>query len=152
MVEPAHEWLKAYSWVRWTGPLSMGLILLSGAHMMHTVWGAVAWIIIVLAAMVLVAGLAVLNGRRLAAIGRAAATESEALSPAFQQRLQDPVLWTSIQSRVAMALGIIFLMTVKPDLSGSLLTIGIAAVLGLASAGPVWFRGQPTYRESRNEI
>jgi hypothetical protein len=83
MVEPAHEWLKAFSWVRWAGPISMGLILLSGAHMMHTVWGAVAWIIIVLAAMVLVAGLAVLNGRRLAAIGRAAATESEALSPAF---------------------------------------------------------------------
>lgn len=37
----------------------------------------------------------------------------------------------------AMALGIVFLMTVKPDLGASLLTIGVAIVLGLASALPI---------------
>jgi hypothetical protein len=36
--------------------------------------------------------------------------------------------------RVSIALGIVFVMTVKPDLSGSLLTIGIAIILGLASS------------------
>jgi hypothetical protein len=34
---------------------------------------------------------------------------------------------------VAIALGIVFLKIAKPDLGGSLLTIGVAIVLGLAS-------------------
>ena len=37
----------------------------------------------------------------------------------------------------AIVLGIILLKFTKPDLGGSLLTIGVAIVLGLASALPV---------------
>lgn len=36
----------------------------------------------------------------------------------------------TIQTRVAIALGIVFLITVKPGLVGVLLTIGVAVVLG----------------------
>jgi hypothetical protein len=43
---------------------------------------------------------------------------------------------------VTISLGIVFLMTVKPGLSGSLLTIGLAAMLGLAAAWPAWSRGR----------
>jgi uncharacterized membrane protein YqjE len=43
-----------------------------------------------------------------------------------------------VQTRTAIALGIVFLMTVKPDLIGALVTIGTAVVLGLASAFPIW--------------
>ena len=42
-----------------------------------------------------------------------------------------------MQTRVAIALGLVFLKTAKPDLTGSLLTIGVAIVLGLASALPM---------------
>jgi hypothetical protein len=38
---------------------------------------------------------------------------------------------------VAITLGIVFLKIVKPDLDGSLLTIGVAIVLGIASALPM---------------
>jgi hypothetical protein len=38
---------------------------------------------------------------------------------------------------VAIALGIVFLKTTKPDLIGSLITIGVAILLGLVSALPV---------------
>jgi hypothetical protein len=37
-------------------------------------------------------------------------------------------------------LGIVFLMTAKPDLGGALLTIGVAIVLGLATSLPMWSR------------
>jgi hypothetical protein len=47
-----------------------------------------------------------------------------------------------MQVRVAIALGIVFLMTVKPDLTGSLLAIGVAAGLGLIVALLVRGRGQ----------
>jgi hypothetical protein len=151
-IEPAREWLRVFGLVRWVGPISMGLLLLSGAHMMRAVWGGVAWIVIALATLVLMAGLGVLNGRRLAAIGRATATEGGVLSPAFRQRLHDPLLWTSIQTRVAIAVGIVFLMTVKPDLEGTLLTIGVAIILGLVSAWPMWRRRQTNYTEYKMEV
>jgi hypothetical protein len=38
--------------------------------------------------------------------------------------------------------GIVFLMTVKPDLTGALLAIGVATVVGIASAVPAWSRRQ----------
>jgi hypothetical protein len=43
---------------------------------------------------------------------------------------------------VAVVLGIIFLKIAKPDLAGSLLTIGVAIVLGFASARPMRRRVQ----------
>ena len=43
----------------------------------------------------------------------------------------------SVRARVAVALGVVFLMTVKPDPAGSLVVIAIALVLGIASAVPV---------------
>ena len=90
-----------------------------------------------------------IGGRRMAAIRSAVAAESGLLSPALRQRLGDPLLWTSIQVRVAIALGIVFLLTVKPGLGGALLTIGLAVVLGLASALPAWSPVQP--QEAREE-
>jgi hypothetical protein len=53
-----------------------------------------------------------------------------------------PLLWLAIQTRVAIALGIVLLMSVKPALSGSLLTIGVAIVLGLVSTLPTLSRGR----------
>ena len=140
--EQAREWLSAFGLLRWVGPISMGTILLPGFYMMAR-WGGIAWIGIALAAMILLAVVgAVLTGSRMAAIGRAVLAESGSLSPAFRQRLHDPFLWTSIQARVAIALGIVFLMTVKPGLAGALLTIGVAIILGLASTWPMWSRGR----------
>lgn len=132
--EQAREWLGVLGGTRRLGPASLAAILLSGFYMMATTWGWVGWIIVALAAMVLIAIVgATLTGLRIVAVGRAAAAESGLLSPALRQRLQDPLLWTSVQIRTAIALGIVFLMTIKPDLIGALATIGLAVVLGLAS-------------------
>ncbi len=159
--EQAREWLSAFGLLRWVGSTSLGLILLTGFYMTATTWGGVAWIGIALAAMILLAALgAALTGPRMAAVGRAVVAESGALSLAFRQRLHDPLLWASIQTRVAIALGIVFLMTVKPGLGGALLTIGVAVVLGLASALPAWSRvrlqaatpGVGSTSEAREEI
>jgi hypothetical protein len=131
-------------------PVSGTAILLTGIYMMATVWGGVAWIIIALAAIVLMVALGTaLSGRRMAPIGPAAAAEKGSLSPDLRQRLRDPLLWLSIQARVAIALGIVFLMTVKPGLGGALLTIGAAVVLGLASALPAW--GSVRLEEAREK-
>ena len=141
-IDQVREWIGVLGLMRWIGPASMGLILLAGIYMAMTAWGRAPWIGIGLAAMILIAIIGgALTGPRMAAIRRALTSESGSLSFAFRQRLHDPLLWLSNQVRVAIALGIVFIMTVKPDLTGTLLTIGVAAILGLASALPMWSRG-----------
>jgi len=139
--EQVRERMGLASGVRGVSGASLATLLVSGLYLTATVWGGVAWIAVALGAMVLMAVLgAALSGPRLAAIGQA--VEAGPLAP-----LPDPLLWVSIQTRLAVALGIVFLMTVKPDLNGSLLTIAVAAVLGLVAALPVMVAGrskQPT--------
>ena len=110
-------------------------ILISGFYMMATAWGVVAWITVTLGALVLVIVLSlVLTRPQMAAIGHALASEKGQSLQTIHSLANHPLLWISIQTRVAIALGIVLLKTVKPDLSGSLLFISVAIVLGLASA------------------
>jgi len=139
--EQARERMGLASSVRRVSGASLATLLISGLYLTATAWGGVAWIGVALGAMVLMAVLgAALSGPRLAAIGRA--VETGPLAP-----LPDPLLWVSIQIRLAVALGIVFLMTFKPNLTGSLLAIALAAVLGLIAALPAVAAGrskQPT--------
>lgn len=131
-------WMGILKSVRKFGFASMLTAVITGFYMMATVWGSVAWVIVSLGALVLVIVLSVaLTGPRMAAIGQALATEKVPLSQTFYSLANHPLLWISIQTRVAIALGIVFLKTAKPDLGGSLITIGVAIVLGVASALPM---------------
>ena len=70
--------------------------------------------------------------RRWKAIGRLAAEQqpSDAISSDLRRRIDDPALWVATQEAGAVALGIVFLMTVKPNLLGSLLALAVALVAG----------------------
>lgn len=121
--------------VRKVGFASMLTTVITGIYMMVTVWGALAWLFVTLGSLVLVIALAqAITAPRMAAIGQALASEKGALSNTFHNLATHPLLSISIQIRVAIALGIVFLKIAKPDLGGSLLTIGVAIILGLASA------------------
>jgi hypothetical protein len=125
------------------GPLSMLLILISGIYMMVTVWGGVPWVIIALGALILmvVLGLA-LTAPRMAAIGQALMSENGPVSTSLHSLLHDPRLWLSLHLRGSLAMGIVFLMTVKPALLSSLITVAIAIILGLALSLPARSRGR----------
>jgi hypothetical protein len=136
--EQVRPWMGIFKSVRKVGFGSMATTVVTGLYLMLAVWGSVAWIIVTLGAIVLMIALAqVVTAPRMAAIGRALATEKGALSGAFQALTKNPLLWVSIQTRVAIALGIVFLKVAKPGLGESLLTLGIAIILGIASALPV---------------
>jgi hypothetical protein len=136
--EHVRAWMRSSKNARRFGMTAMLTILISGASMMVTVWGPVAWIAVSLGALILMVVLAVaLSGPWMAAMGRALTTEHGPVSHTLQSLVNHSLLWISIQTRVAIALGIVFLKTSKPDLAGSLITIGVAIALGLASALPV---------------
>jgi hypothetical protein len=120
------------------GVISMLTTIISGFYMLLTVWGWVAWILVVLGALVLEIVIFVMLTRpRMAAIEQALAMEKGSVSQTFHSLVNHPILWISNQTRVAIILGLVYLKIAKPDLGGSLLTIGIAIVLGLASALPM---------------
>jgi hypothetical protein len=117
---------------------SMLAAVVSGLYMMWRVWGGTPWVIMSIGALVLIIVLfAAVTRRQMTAVGRAlGAQKGPVVSQTFHSLANHPLLWISIQTRMAIALGIIFLKIAKPDLAGSLLTIGVAIVLGIASALP----------------
>jgi uncharacterized membrane protein len=99
-------------------------------------WGT-PWILVSLAGLLLIGVLAnSVGSQRLRAIARAAAHEasSEGIPPALQRQIADPILLIGLQTAGMIGLGVVFLMTTKPDLFGSLLTLAVAIVLGVGSA------------------
>jgi hypothetical protein len=136
--EQVRQGMRISGSTRRLGMASMLTILVFGFYMAAVDWGGPAWITVTLGVIVvMIALLVTLTGPRMAAIGRALAGEKGVLSPSLLQLVSQPLLWISIQTRVAMALGIVFMMTVKPGLGGSMLTIGVATVLGLAFSLPL---------------
>jgi len=120
------------------GFVSMLSTVITGIYIVLAVLGWVPWILVVIAALVLVIVLTrVLTAPRMAAIGQALAMEKGSVSQTFHNLMKDPILWISIQTPVAIVLGIIFIKIATPDLGGSLLTIGVAIVFGIASALPM---------------
>jgi uncharacterized membrane protein len=122
-----------------TSPLfgiSVLLILAAGLYMAFTAWSLLTgWILVALITLIIMAPLGtVLIERRRRVIARLAQEAPDGSLPAsLEQRIQDPVLLTSLQTVVALLLGIVFLMITKPELIGSLIVIAIALALGLAS-------------------
>ena len=98
---------------RTLGPISALTILFPGLYMTATQWGWKGWIVVSLTAWILIAvggaatGISLLTGR-LTTRGAAAS-------------------WSI---RVGMALGVVFLMTVKPDLLVSVISVVVGAALG----------------------
>src|SRR5690242_16911207 len=96
------------------GPVSAVLILGPGLYMMAAQWGWASWIVTGIAAYALIAaagaytGIGVLRGR----LDRGTATVS----------------WLA---RIGMALGVAFVMTVKPSLIGSVAAVLVGAGLAV---------------------
>lgn len=137
------EWMRITSSARRLAGASMLAILIAGFYMMAAAKMGAAWVMVGFWSLVLLGLLsAILTGRPLGAIRRAV---QEANGPAstLSKLTHDARLWLSIRLRVSIALGVVFIMTVKPGLGVSLLSIGIAILLGLASALPLPGRERP---------
>lgn len=137
--ELVRAWMRISKSTRGIGIASMLAILISGFYMTARVWGFRGWIIVTLGALVLGVVLSLaLTGPRMKAVGQAMAAQGKPGTPGIQSLANHPLLWISIQVRVAIALGIILLKIAKPDLGGSLLTIGVAILVGITAAYPAF--------------
>jgi len=133
--EDALMWLGLSRMVQRLVPASLGVIVLTGLYMTATSWGGRGWILVALASLValaLIGGL--LTGVRMARLGPAVGRAGSQLSNELRSALRDPILLTSIRVRLALVIGIAFLMSVKPSLVISLMVIVLAAAIGLSAS------------------
>jgi hypothetical protein len=105
------------------GPLSALGVLVPGLYMTATTWGWVAWIVVALVSYVAIAVLGAVNGIRLQALER---------SQALLTGIRNPIFLISWLTRVGIALGVVFLMTVKPGAAAAVLAVVIAAAAAAA--------------------
>jgi hypothetical protein len=98
-----------------------------------------AWPRVTVGAILLIGPLGALAGKRMRGI-RLACTEANAINSDLIRRLQDPFLKISLGIRIAVFLGIVLLMSAKPELWESISIVGISVVLGFLSSLLVWRR------------
>jgi hypothetical protein len=135
--QQVRDWMGIIKSAWRLGFVAMLAIVITGTYPMLTGWRGVAWSNVSLGALALVVLLSqVLSGPRIASIEHALATEKGPVSQSFHDLANQPLLWISLQIRIAIALGIVLLMAAKPDVGGALLILGVAIVLGLTAALP----------------
>ena len=99
------------------GPISALLILVPGVYMMAAQWGWAGWIVTGIATYVLIAGVGAYTGISV-----------------MRGRLNRRTAVVSWLVRIGMALGVAFVMTVKPSLVLSVTAVVAGAALGAAIA------------------
>jgi hypothetical protein len=140
--EQARDWLRLLPAFRFVAGPSMLLLLAAGFYMMAVRWGPAGWLVVALVALFLLPPLGMFSGLRLPKIEQGLATEHGLLSAERRQQLAHPSFLFSIQTRTAIVLGVVFLMTDRPDAVTSAITIAVAVAVGLASALPLMNRAR----------
>jgi len=135
------EWAGVYGIVRALGGASVAALLIFGLYMTAVTWGPTGWIGIGFLSLLFIAVFGAVSGIRLSRVLAAAGSGQGSLGEDLRRALQAPLFVASVRARTAVAIGVVFLMTVKPDAVGSLLVTVIALILGIASAVPVLRQG-----------
>jgi hypothetical protein len=143
--DQVRAWLRVYRMsLPVSGPGLLVLILSGGYLAQFSGAMKTGWLSTSLLAIVLALGIGfVLILPRVRAI-RGALPEGSAVLPANATAiLRAPGLSTLIRVRAMLALGIVYLMTVKPaTLATSLLALGVAIVLGLLASAPAFSKAK----------
>jgi len=140
----ARVWLGLFRMPGRLGPTAMLTALASGAWMMKVSWGYQPWIAGALAAIV---GMAVIGGvvsrRRMRRLRVALAAESR---PELSEALRSsPALVMSLRLRIALGVGILALMTMKPsDHASAILVLAAAVLAALVASIPLATRAVNT--------
>ncbi len=125
------ESLQGFKILPLIGGPSYLIIVLSGIYLWAEAWRGSAWPVVAVISLVVVAVIgAVINGPRMAALGKAVEVGSD--SDTLPEDVSSlSMLWGSLRTRTWMVIGITFLMTVKPGAIGSIVVMVISLLFGL---------------------
>jgi hypothetical protein len=134
---PVREWLAVARWFPRAGPGVLLLLLGTGFYLGFSAWREDwGWIAVSFISMFAFPVLGSRSGRRMAEIARRAAESQGPLGLALQALTHDRALWSSVNVRAGVMLGIVFVMTLKPSWELSALAVAAAAGLGWLASWP----------------
>lgn len=116
----------------------------AGFYMAWTVWGLWSgWVISATLAFGLLAPMGVLLiDPRMRAVSRLASASPDGQLPdSLRQATQDPVLHIGLQTYIFYLLGIVFLMTNKPDMFTCIVVMIVASLVGIGFGALTWWFG-----------
>lgn len=134
---------------RWIDPLpgiplvalaSILVVLFSGIYMVvRMAVFDLAWPKVAIVALLLIAPVGALAGKRMRAIRRGSA-EATTMTPELRKRLHDRFLKVSLGVRTTVFFGIVLLMVAKPEFWQSIEIVACSAFLGLLLSLMAWRR------------
>jgi len=127
----AYEWTGSFGILRQVFSFSGILILLSGIYMTIAIKNITAWIItgFILYLFLSFFG-SIIVAKKIKSIVNALSSEGEKLSEKIRGQIHDPLLNKSLKIRTSLTLGIIFMMTIKPDWPITIATVAVSLILG----------------------
>ena len=131
--EQIDEWIKFILPLKYIF-MSVGtLLLLTGAYMVSAKWNWSAWIIVaMLMWLFLFLHIILVTGKRVEKLSKLINSNSQMSDTELHGFIGTLSLMNLLQSEIAVGLGQIFIMTIKPDLVGSVCVIIVAIILGIA--------------------
>ena len=141
--DQARAWLRVYRVSPPVTGAALVLLILSGGWLSAMTGGMnQGWLIASVAGIVvgLLIGFALILPR-VRAIRGALPEGNLPLTPGALLQLQNGALPTMVRMRTMLAVGIVYLMTAKPPLGGSLIVLAVAMVLGVVLSVTAWSRG-----------
>jgi hypothetical protein len=146
----ARRWIEPVPALPLIGMGSIFVVFFSGVYLAVRMSAfGLAWPRVTVGALLLIAPLGAMTGRRMRAIRRTC-VDDQAINSELLSRLQDPFLKVSLGIRIAVSLGIVLLMTSKPELWESITMVGISAAVGLLSSLLPWGLGGSLSAPSTN--
>jgi hypothetical protein len=132
-VGEARLWIEFAPGVPALAIVSLVFLLLSGIFMTAQMGGwMLAWPRVAMGALLLIGPFGVVTGRRLRVI-QIACAESRPNESDILAKLRDPFLVFSMNMRIALVLGIMLLMTAKPEMRQSLGIVVSSVFLGIVA-------------------
>lgn len=130
-VEEMRMWLGLVQTTRRMFPAALLFILLSGLYMTDRSWTFdTPWIVVAIVSVVIMGALGGgVVGRGFAAMGRAI-TGTGSASPDVARSVTNPALWIAATSLNAIALGVLWLMAIKPGWTHSIVVVVVLGVMG----------------------
>jgi hypothetical protein len=135
-IESVKGSLSTYSKLGMIGGIGMFLILIPGIYMAAVAWHSAGWVAVGLGGTIVIGAVGgIMTGRKMRGMKNDAAGAGD-LTPEFRKRTLDNSLVLSIRMRTMLLLGIVYMMTVKPSLTGSVIILVISILLGFLPIGP----------------
>jgi hypothetical protein len=131
--ENARTWLDTRHWLMPIGTTSMAVILVTGFYALMVQFGWQAWIVMSLVGLV---GIVILGGTvtgvTLTRLERELRSARGPLTNEARAHILNSALVISLTTRIALVIGIVFMMVAKPSLPVSTLTLVLSSVMGAA--------------------